>query len=102
MQGVDFKCSTLGQTIEQAALQHMQAHLDLTQQQVHTPLVVATTKHKCAPWVRADTCAQAVASGFRMFADHFVSQLRERSRASGDYVVTAEDVADIVGKFKEK
>ena len=65
--------------MEQAALQHLQQNLEPDQQ-------------------------RTVLAGFRTFADHFKSQLQELVQAKDapqQYVVTADDVQNIVAGLKK-
>jgi len=48
---------------------------------------------------------QAMLAGFRTFADHIKSQLQElveRNEGGQDYVITAQDVNNIVGGLGQK
>lgn len=68
----------MGQSVEEAALQHIQAQMAPDQQ-------------------------QTVLAGFRHFADHFKSKLHELVRTNEDpenYVVTANDIQQIVHGLK--
>ena len=70
-------CREMNSSVEDLVMQQMREHLPMDQQ-------------------------LRVASGYRMFADHFLSQLRQRVHDSGDssYTVTEKDIRDMMADFK--